>query len=117
MSKRFYDTTIWRKPWFRQLAPAQKAAWFYILCECDNVGVWISDTEAAEFYIGEKVDWTALRENCNGNIEVLPNGKRHGQPVPWRGVGVDGARSEQQQGASPLGHPADVAVDRNVTAW
>jgi hypothetical protein len=75
MPKRFRDTEIWQKPWFRKMTPALKVAWDYVLDHCDGVGVWVPDLEAAEFYIGDKVDWAGLREAVNGNIETLENGK------------------------------------------
>jgi 5-methylcytosine-specific restriction endonuclease McrA len=73
--KRFTDTTIWEKPWFRKLKPAEKEAFRFIKDKCDAVGVWVPDKEAAEFFIGEQVDWDQLLNNCNGNIEILENGK------------------------------------------
>jgi hypothetical protein len=75
MSKRFRDTDIWKKPWFRSLSPAEKMAWQYITDNCDNVGIWEPDFELADFFIGEKVDYSALIGKCNDNIEVLSSGK------------------------------------------
>ena len=73
--KRFFDTAIWDKPWYRKLTSSQKSAWAYITAKCDNVGVWIPDFEAADFFIGDTVDWQAFTEATNGNIKVLDNGK------------------------------------------
>ena len=77
MAKRFVDTALWGKPWFRKLPPIDKAAWFYILSHCDAVGVWDADFELAEFSIGGTgaPEWDSLIKKSNGNIEVLPNGK------------------------------------------
>ncbi|GAF72195.1 unnamed protein product, partial [marine sediment metagenome] len=75
MSKRYFDTEIWKKRWFRELTPIEKTAWSYITAQCDNVGVWDADFEAAEFMIGEQIDWQGLIERTNGNIEILDNGK------------------------------------------
>ncbi len=75
MAKRPFDTGIWSKPWFRKLLPVQKVGWFYLLHHCDYVGVWDADFDAADFVIGAKVDWEALKNECNGNIEVLESGK------------------------------------------
>lgn len=75
MAKRFIDTSIWNKQWYRKLGAAEKVAWLYLLTSCDAVGVWDADLELAEFSIGSKVDWEALRTAANGNIEVLDNGK------------------------------------------
>jgi hypothetical protein len=75
MGKRFRDTEIWSKPWFRKMPPAMKVAWDFILDRCDAVGVWVPDFEAAEFHIGAKVDWEGLKESANGNIVTLACGK------------------------------------------
>jgi len=75
MSKRFIDTGLWPKRWFRELPPAEKLAWLYVLTNCDAVGVWDADLKLAEFSIGATVNWEELRAAANGNIEELPNGK------------------------------------------
>ena len=76
MPKRFTDTGIWvDKPWFIDLSPSEKCAWFFITARCDNVGVWKPNYKIAELTIGEKVDWEALLEKLNSNVEVLENGK------------------------------------------
>ena len=75
MSKRFTDTALWEKEWFAGLSPVEKCAWFYIKDRCDPVGVWEPSFNIANFYLGEKLDWDAFREKCNGNINVLANGK------------------------------------------
>ena len=75
MSKRFYDTTIWDKPWYRKLSPANKKAWDYINAKCDGVGLWTPDFEGAAFFINDEPDWDDLVSSCNDNIIVLPNGK------------------------------------------
>ena len=75
LSKRLADTGVWAKPWFRKLDPTEKLAWFYLLANCDNVGVWDGDRELAEFCLGCPVNWDSLLSDCNGNIEALPNGK------------------------------------------
>lgn len=75
MAKRFTDTGIWNKAWFRRLDPQDKTAMFYVLSNCDAVGVWDADTEAAEFFIGAAVEWDGLIGRTNGNLERLPNGK------------------------------------------
>jgi hypothetical protein len=75
MAKRFTDTGIWNKTWFRKLDPQDKTAMFYVLSNCDAVGVWDADTEAAEFFIGAAVEWDGLIQRSNGNLERLQNGK------------------------------------------
>jgi len=75
MPKRFTDTDIWKKKWYRQLPPAEKIGFKYIMENCDNVGVWDGDTDVADFLIGDKVDWGSLPDKTNGNIELLKCGK------------------------------------------
>ena len=55
MAKRFIDTKIWDKAWFRKLTPKNKLIWIYLLTRCDHAGIWDADWEAAEFFIGEWV--------------------------------------------------------------
>ena len=73
--KRFFDTAIWRKEWFMDLSPNEKSAWFYIISECDNVGVWSPNFKLAEFTISGGVDWESFAKKLNGNVKILPNGK------------------------------------------
>ena len=73
--KRFTDTDLWQKPWFMQLTPLEKMAWYFVKDHCDSVGVWTPNYPLAEFMIGSQLDWEKFRDKCNGNIEVLDNGK------------------------------------------
>ena len=75
MKKRFTDIDIWKKPWFRKLTTQEKLTWYYIKDDCDNVGVWEPDFDIAEIRIGSKIDWDEFVNKCNGNIEILSNGK------------------------------------------
>ena len=60
MAKRFIDTKIWDKAWFRKLTPKNKLIWIYLLTRCDHAGIWDADWEAAEFFIGEWVGYDEL---------------------------------------------------------
>lgn len=73
--KRFFDSEIWKKPWYMELTPAEKLAWHYITSECNNVGVWTPNFRLAEFIVGIQLDWEKFSEKCNDNIDILPNGK------------------------------------------
>ena len=75
MAKRFTDTEIWKKPWFRKLPAVEKCAFRYLKDSCDNVGVWDADFEQAEFCIGSSVDWKSFVEKTNGNVRILESGK------------------------------------------
>jgi hypothetical protein len=56
MAKRFFDTEIFNKSWFRKLKPKYKTFWIYALSQCNIAGVLEIDFEACDFFIGEKVD-------------------------------------------------------------
>jgi hypothetical protein len=71
--KRFTDTGIWEKPWFRKLPPAVKELWRYLCDKCDAAGVIDPDWEAISFAIGGQVGPEAV-EDLNGNA-VWRNGK------------------------------------------
>jgi hypothetical protein len=75
LAKRKIDTGLWPKRWFRELSPVDKVGWFYVLTNCDAVGVWDADLKLANFCIGAEVDWAGLQLAANGNIEVLDSGK------------------------------------------
>lgn len=76
MSKRFFDTDLWvNKPWFIELTPGEKAAWYYLLSTCDNVGVCNPVRKIADASIGEAIDWDSLPTKTNGNIVVIDGGK------------------------------------------
>lgn len=60
MAKRFVDTTLYDKAWFRKLPPRIKCLWEYIRLKCDNAGVVDFDPELASFQIGEDVSWEDL---------------------------------------------------------
>jgi len=74
MSKRFFDTEVFLRPWFRQLNPRLKCLWLYFLSRCDLAGVIDMDWELASFSIGSKVSPEDLKE-MNGNIVKLESGK------------------------------------------
>lgn len=56
MAKRFTDTDIWKKPWFRKLSPKLKCAWKFIVDNCDHAGLFELDAELMSFQIGEEID-------------------------------------------------------------
>jgi len=77
--KRFTDTEMWAKPWFRKLPPKYKALWQYIRDKCDNSGVWVKDWELAVIFIGEsisEVDALKLINNGKERIRVIDNGEK-----------------------------------------
>ncbi len=57
MAKRFVDTKMWDKSWYRRLKSKDKLIWVYLLTRCDHAGIWDADWEAMEFFIGEKTTY------------------------------------------------------------
>lgn len=47
--KRFTETNIWDAPFFMELTPKQKLAWFFINDRCDNIGVWTPNPKLIAF--------------------------------------------------------------------
>lgn len=76
MSKRFLDTQLWEKKWFRKLEPEHKLFWIYILTRCDYAGIWEVDFELAEFFIGKKINIEKAREIFKEKYIEINNHKR-----------------------------------------
>lgn len=74
MSKRFVDTTLYDKPWFRKLSLKHKCLWEYIRLKCDNAGVLDFDEELASFQIGCVIKWKDL-EYIADQIAIIENNK------------------------------------------
>ena len=55
MAKRFIDTKIWDKAWFRKLDTNSKLIWIYILTKCDHAGILDADWEAMNFFVGTNI--------------------------------------------------------------
>lgn len=62
MAKRFFDTELFNKAWFRKLKPKYKTFWLYALSSCNIAGVLEIDFEASEFLIGEKINQAEVEE-------------------------------------------------------
>lgn len=71
MGKRFTETSKWSDPWYRELSPASKHGWNYLLDNCDAAGVISLDRALADFQIGEPVEWESLIDGSEGRIERL----------------------------------------------
>jgi hypothetical protein len=75
MAKRFVDTDIWNKAWFRKLTPKMKACFFYLFTRCDHAGIFECDLELASFMIGQKVTKEEISKAFGDRIEVLSDDK------------------------------------------
>ena len=75
MAKRYFDTDIWKKKWFRSLSPRYKSVWWYIISQCDHAGFFEPDIEIMSIFIGEELDDVELKEVFKERMEYLDNGK------------------------------------------
>lgn len=73
MKKRFTDTDLHRKLWFRKLPLRFKESWRVLCAECDLIGVWPIDLESLELYVGEPVSLEELVDTFK--VKVLENGE------------------------------------------
>ena len=71
MAKRFIDTKIWDKAWFRKLSTKNKLVWIYLLGKCDHAGIWDADWELAEFIIGETVTFEELPDIIKDKMQYI----------------------------------------------
>ena len=71
MAKRFIDTKIWDKAWFRKLSTKNKLVWIYLLGKCDHAGIWDADWELAEFIIGETITYDELPDVIKDKMEYI----------------------------------------------
>lgn len=71
MAKRFIDTDLFRKRFVRSLKGPYKLLWVYLFCECDNVGIWNVDLEAAELFCNQKYSLPELKKAFGGRIHFF----------------------------------------------
>ena len=46
MAKRYIDTKLWDKTWFRRLEVWQKSVWLYLITRCDHAGIIDFDSDS-----------------------------------------------------------------------
>ncbi len=68
MAKRFTDTAIWDKAWFRKLPPRLKETWRYLCDKCNHAGIWEIDIEALVFNVGESVTMEEIQTSFGDRI-------------------------------------------------
>ena len=51
MAKRYIDTKIFDKSWFRRLEVWEKAVWFYLITKCDHAGIIDLDVDSFNFHL------------------------------------------------------------------
>lgn len=75
MPLRFIDTGFYKHPFIAGLKGPYKALYIFILCDCDNAGMWGPDFQIASIYIDQKLDRETARKNFAGKFIELKNGK------------------------------------------
>ncbi|QDP65343.1 MAG: hypothetical protein Tp1124SUR00d2C54018391_4 [Prokaryotic dsDNA virus sp.] len=75
MAKRFIETDIWKKRWWRNLPPKLKLFYIYLLTQCDHAGMWDVDIELAEFQIGMPLKEKEIKEHLGKHIKVIKEDK------------------------------------------
>ena len=75
MAKRFVDTSLWKRKWYRCLPPKMKLFYFYMITNCDHAGMYDVDLELAEFQIGMPVKEKDIDEHLKEHIKVIKDDK------------------------------------------
>lgn len=76
MAKRFIDTELLRKGWFRALSNDQKILFIYLFTQCDMAGIIEVDFEQVEFYCGIKTNKEQLFIIFPEQLMMVDDGKR-----------------------------------------
>ena len=61
MPKRFVDTDMYKKKWYRKLPLRIKCLWEWLRLSCDHAGVLEFDPERASFDLGDEFSWEDLK--------------------------------------------------------
>lgn len=75
MAKRFTDTELDDRAWYRRLPPKIKCAWDFLCRQCDVVGVWNIDTEKLSFHVGEEVSLEEITAALGDKITLFEEDK------------------------------------------
>tara|TARA_R100000234_G_scaffold46587_2_gene27785 strand:+ start:2169 stop:2906 length:738 start_codon:yes stop_codon:yes gene_type:complete len=76
MAKRYIDTEMWKKKWFRKLSPKMKNAWYYLITMCNHAGLYEVDIDLMSVFIGEKITEDEIfRSGLSTQIEILDDDK------------------------------------------
>ena len=75
MAKRFLDSSLFEKRWFRKLPSNIKLFYFYMLTKCDHAGMYDVDLELAEFQIGMDIDKDNILKYIGEHIEIIKDDK------------------------------------------
>ena len=75
MAKRFIDTSLFNKRWFREFPPKMKLFYLYMLTQCDHAGMYDVDLELASFQTGMPVKQEDVDEYLKDHIEIIKEDK------------------------------------------
>jgi hypothetical protein len=76
MAKRFIDTDIWKKQWFRELPPKLKSVWLYLITNCNHAGIFEVDLGLMSFMLGAKITEKDISEHLGEQITILNGGSK-----------------------------------------
>lgn len=80
MAKRFRDTEIWKKSFYKKLTPPYKLFWSFITDDCSHSGIWdVEDSDIINLRIGEKINLDSAIFAFNEDekrVHVFDGGKK-----------------------------------------
>ena len=76
MAKRFVDTSLWKRKWYRCLPPKMKLFYFYMITNCDHAGMYDVDLELAAFQIGMPISSADINKILK-HIKIVKDDKWH----------------------------------------
>tara|TARA_R110000765_G_scaffold312052_1_gene405181 strand:+ start:120 stop:842 length:723 start_codon:yes stop_codon:yes gene_type:complete len=75
MAKRYVDTDMWKKKWFRTLSAKMKNVWIYLITMCDHAGLYEVDVDLMGLFIGEEITEDEIMERLGNQIQVINEDK------------------------------------------
>ena len=112
MAKRYIDTNLWGKKWFRELDPLPKAVWFYLITKCDHAGILDFDVSSMNFHINDgswlKEDYLKLFKQLGERLVIFEDGKKI-----WVKTFID-FQYNGLENLSPNVRPQKAVIDRLV---
>lgn len=76
MAKRFCDTEIFKKKWFRSLPTKYRLMFFYLFTNCDLAGIWEVDFDQVSFFVDKTVTQEKSLQLLEKHIMVIEPGKK-----------------------------------------
>ena len=79
MAKRYIETKIWDKSWFRKLEVWEKPVWFYLITKCDHAGTIDFDVDSFNFHLrsnNSKEIYLSLFEKFGDRVVLYEDGTK-----------------------------------------